>query len=219
MCAIALTFYALRYIEQKEFPCYLICVILASTFHLTALIMLPVYYIANVKLWKTQMWLLVLGMAILAFYADSVFNFLGEEIISHTIYSKYIERAHSYSGVNIYRVLVSFFPPLICFLFRNRLAELGERSIEICVSVSIINALYFTFSASLGGDLTGRLTEYFAFYNLLLYPYIFVKILPSRYATVSLPFYFLFYLGFFIYQMYVAWGGLKYTSTILGWDF
>ena len=52
--AIAIYLYSIQYIKQKKFIPYLLVILLASTFHKSMLIMIPVYFIARIPVdWKS----------------------------------------------------------------------------------------------------------------------------------------------------------------------
>jgi len=52
--AIAIFLFAIKFLKDKRFLPYLMIVILAATFHKSMLIMIPVYFIAHIKInWKT----------------------------------------------------------------------------------------------------------------------------------------------------------------------
>jgi len=62
---IAIFLYSLRFIEQKKIIKYMVCVLIAATFHLSALVYLPIYFIGAVKI-NFKRFLLISALAILS---------------------------------------------------------------------------------------------------------------------------------------------------------
>lgn len=110
--ATAIFFYAMQYIEKKQFKKYLLWILLASTIHLVALIYIPVYFIGRMKipLFKAVFFLGVLAAAL------PLLQRLIYYIIRLTKYSNYINSVYDTADkgfimplINILIVLLGYF--------------------------------------------------------------------------------------------------------------
>ncbi len=212
--AVCIMFYAFKFIVEKKPIKYYLCLAIASGFHLTALVMLPAYFFARLKTWRKSMVILLFVLAIACFFSESLFEIIDENILQDSVYAHYSESVTAAAGVNIFRVLVSFVPVALAFIYRKNM-DYDNMVLNACVNLSALNAIAFLFASTMGANLTGRLTEYYNIYNLLLYPYIFENALPIKYKKVIKPLFIIAYLFFFYYQMEIAWGGLPYESNYL----
>ena len=77
MIAISIFLFSIRYIEERKFAKYLLCMLVAIFIHTTALIMLPAYFVAHVKLSNWIYGALYL-IALVAFsFTQQIFDLLG----------------------------------------------------------------------------------------------------------------------------------------------
>ena len=78
--AIAIFLYSIEYIKKKKFIPYLLIILLASTFHKSMLIMIPVYFIARIAVnWKSLLTWSALAV-VASVLAWPLFNFVTKYI-------------------------------------------------------------------------------------------------------------------------------------------
>ena len=215
MIAIAICFYAVRYVIEKNIWKYVLLVLLAMSFHVTAAVMLIVPFVADAKPWSQKMWLFAIIAVVLVISAENIVRVFGSSILENTPYEQYVARALSRKGVTLPRALVAFVPVLLCFIYRREQEKLADRTMNVFFNISLINACWMAASTAFGGDLTGRLAEYFGTINVVLYPYIFQKLIRGRNKVAIRICFVVGYVLFYLYQMYIAWGGLNYGSDVL----
>ena len=215
MIAVAICFYAVRYLVEKKTWKYLLLVVLAMGFHVTAVVMLVLPLVVEIKPWSQRMWLLIVIAIVLIMASETLFKNLGNLVLANTAYDRYVERALNQKGVTISRALVAVVPILLCFVYRGKQKALEDRTLNIFFNISMINACWMIAATGFGGDLTGRISEYFSTINVVPYPCIFQKLISDRIRKVMKACFVLGYGLFYIYQMYIAWGGLNYESKIL----
>ncbi len=108
--AAAILFAGHRYMYDRKFWKYLLVVLAASAFHITALIMLPVYFIANKRI-SVKSILLILAMTIvLRLSYDYIFSLMS--FIKNTELTEY---DYMLTEVNIFRILVTLAPITLYF--------------------------------------------------------------------------------------------------------
>lgn len=216
--AVCICFYAFKFLVEKKPVKYYLLVLLAISFHLTAIVMLFAYFLVRSKPWSVKMWLIIIAASLACVFSESVFGFINDAFIEDSVYSHYSDMITSRSGVNILRVAVAFVPVILAFYCRKRIEAQNCKYINYCINLSVLNAMCFLFASTMGANLTGRIAEYFTIYNLILYPYLFTHALPKKEGSIIKIIFYLAFIFFFIYQMHISWGGLEYVSEVLGID-
>ena len=204
--ASAFLFWAIRYIINGNWKKYFLCVLIASTIHTSALIMIPFYFIAKSKPFgKKIMIFSVVIVSISILFLTFLTQFGG--VLNGTRYENYTTMVEGDDGVNILRVLVSAIPVIISFIFYKKFNE--DKDAKILINFSTINFLFY-FLAMRATDVA-RFCIFFDLYNLLLYPK-FLKIFNKKQNYL---FIFLLSICFFVY-MYLL---LPVDSNLLPYRF
>jgi len=129
-------------------------------------------------------------------------------------YGEYETAEYTVQKVNMLRIAVTGIPVVLCWLIRSN-PRLQGREMNFLVNACFFNFVFMAFG--LYGASYARFSLYFELYPLLIYPVIartgFLKEQDSK--IFSLLIYIVFSVYFF-YQIYGAWGGLLYTSKVLG---
>ncbi|WP_226667489.1 EpsG family protein [Metabacillus litoralis] len=164
--AASIIFWATKYLLVGKFKHYFLVVLFASTFHESALVLLPIYFIVRREAW-TKTTFLLLTLAILIVLGFDQFSKLLFSVLDNSQYGNYSDFAEG--GANKIRVLVDAVPIVIAYLGRHKLRELWPKS-DIIVNISIIGLL-FTIIATQNW-IFARFNIYFSLYNLILISWI-----------------------------------------------
>ena len=183
--AAAVLFLGHRYLLQRSFWKYLLVVLAAACFHLTAFVMLPVYFLVREKIdIKTISLVLLTG--------DVLFEIMG--FIKGRDQSEY---EYMTTDVNIFRILVAFAPLLLMVFARKRFLTDTENAFYVIMLV--INAV-FLFATS-GSAYLARIGIYTDVYATLAFPKL-LKVFQKRDRNV-LKFIILALYG--LYWFYEVW--------------
>lgn len=183
--ALCIIMYAYKYILDKKLIKYILLILLASIFHNTALIFIPMYFLRYLKFdWKTiVIYTLVTILVIVSF---SKFDFL----LSYTKYSIYFDTIYnvSYTESSIFNTIVRLVLLITCLFFKNKLLDdknttLLYHFITICTILQIVSLKFYFF---------GRLTTYFYVFYIYLIPIIFKNILKKLNINIRGIVYFCF---------------------------
>jgi len=109
--AIAVFMYSFKYIKQKELLKYLICIIVASLFHITAILLLPAYFLFKLNI-KDKYKIIIIGLTFVVFKVIN-FNNLIALIFKKFAFSFYVR--YFVSGVDLTQSVGSFLPILLSF--------------------------------------------------------------------------------------------------------
>ncbi|MEH7444051.1 EpsG family protein [Bacillus sp. JJ1122] len=186
----AIVFTATRFIISGNFIAYALVVLFASTFHESALILLPIYFLVRFKPWSkaTIMLLVVAVVIVIGFDQFSTILFSSLEETQYGHYKDFQE-----GGANVIRVAVFGAPLLVAFLGKEKLREIFPES-DYIVNMSLIGLVFMIVSTQ--NWIFARFSLYFTLYQLVLVAWI-VKLFKQKEQRLVylgiIVFYFLFY--------------------------
>ncbi len=157
--AISILLYAIKYVRKKEVWKFLSAVVIASMFHRTALVFIPVYFVRNVRI--TNKMVYIWGGLI------SIFLIFRKFILS-MILSFYTPGALDGKAGNGYIMLIFLIGlSLVAFYYRRALYRQSNKNI-LFVNMIFIATLIQTISTIYGN--VYRVTLYYAFAMIPLIP-------------------------------------------------
>ena len=201
---------------RRKFIPYAIIVCILSTIHISALILIPMYFIVTGEPWNKRT-MLFIGAIILAILFTSKFTGMLEEVVENTDYATSMEEfKETDDGTSIMRIIVESVPVIIAFLYRNRIKDKLTPIINLSINMSLVaSGLYVISKIARSGIMLGRLPIYFSLYNLILLPWLIKNIFNKEEERLIYYIMFVLYITYFYYQIAVAWDGLGYVSKLL----
>lgn len=195
---------------------YIIIVCILSTFHISAFVLIPVYFIVEDEPWSRKNMLFIIGIVIIILFAGKFTNLL-MDVVENTDYAVSINEVKDLDdGTNIIRVLIECVPTIMAFIYRKKIKDQLTPIIKISINMSVIaSGLYIVSFFIKSGILLGRFPIYFSMYNLILLPWLIKNIFEKKERDLITYLMIVLYFVFFYYQMCVAWGGLGYGSEML----
>lgn len=185
--AITVFLYAIRYVQERSFIKYLLCVLLATCFHYSALILIFVYFIREVRL-PGYLWVLLLLMTF-ALQFTGVFRTLLNQFIAHIPYygSGYSTKGDVYVSADTLGlgILYKFLVALTVAVFYKRLDSPFYATLFLMGAV--LNNLFF------GMALFERISNYLLFTNVIVFAHLvnrpFLRQVKYVLVSVSLLYY------------------------------
>lgn len=202
--AVSMIFAATNLLLKKRYVPYVAIILLATTFHASAFIMLPVIFVVQGRAWNLKS--IAMLLAVLAVTSSS--NLLNElllGIMENSQYSNDVDALMSTGGTNPFRVAVFAIPPLMALLFRNQINRLNIPIINLSVNMSIVSFGVFIISMFTSGIYIGRMPIYFSLYNYLLLPWVIERFFEKRSSKLIYLIAICCYMVFYYYQMHVIW--------------
>lgn len=171
---VAILFLCNGFIKDGKFFKFAVIVLLLSTVHYTALMMLPIYFVARSKPWQMRIFFFIIAIVLVCIFADPLFAGLEDTVLSGTAYEGATAQFAEDDGVNPLRALFFAIFPLVAFIRKKSLEEHYESDpmLPIAVNMSLIAAALNVVGIFTSGILIGRLPIYCSVYNMLLIPYI-----------------------------------------------
>lgn len=191
---------------QKKYVPLLIVVVLASLFHQSALMMIPVFLIAIGTPWNKRTTILIIGMLVAVIFIDVFTSWLGDSL-QDTQYSNAMDFIISDEddGTNPLRAAFFSLPAIISFFGRKKIKEFDSPVVSMCTNMSIITAVLYLISTFTSGITLGRLPIYTALYSYILLPWELEHIVSPKYRSPIKIGVVLLFLFFYYYQMHIAW--------------
>lgn len=163
--AAAILFVFNNLLIKGKFKLYLLTVLLVSTIHASALIMIPVYFIVREEAWSRK----VIIMSLLAGIGVVFYNFLSPllfKLLESTQYAGYAQ--FNEGGSSFTRVIVNMVPVILAYIKRKGLKENWKES-NIFTNMAILNVIFV--ALGLFNWIFNRFTIYMQLYNFILISY------------------------------------------------
>lgn len=136
--SVMLIFYAFEYVENKKLLRYVIFVLLAASFHVTAIVMLPFYWILNVK-WKLSVYCVAaLVLAPVNLFYSEVMTWIYQNFMPRYLNTNYATRE---LGWNIRYVAVMVITLLITLIYEKK-SEKDTTIFRNCMMISNLMVLF-----------------------------------------------------------------------------
>ncbi len=136
--AVMLVFWGFSYIKSHEFLKYLGCVLIATTFHFTAIIMLPFYWILGKK-WKSTAFIMV-AIILLPFnlFYTEIMTWLFATFLPRYLNTNYTTRGFGVSALFLGLILL----PLLISILYEKVCEEEHTIFKNCMYFSSILVLF-----------------------------------------------------------------------------
>lgn len=206
--ASAIIFVGYIFIIDGKFKYWCVTVFFASLFHMTAWVILPIYFLARRKADLKQVLLCaVFSIVLLSFY-DVVWGLV--ETLKGDVNENSEYASH---GVNIFRVLCAWVPVILYISCRDKDLILSNKD-NVFINISILNASLMTIASN--SAYLGRVCLYTNIFNVIAIPIIIdnIKIKNKNAVYFAL---FIFYFVFWVYSLKVS-VALDYHSLFELWD-
>ena len=195
-------------LHRRWLPLILV-ILLASTIHGSALIMLPIVFIVQGKAlnWKT-VWT-VAAMLLVVLMIDRFTPFLND-LLAETQYNDMINNEIWVvdDGTNIIRVLVYSVPALLAIVGRKYVWAADDPVINLCVNCSLITMGIYLVASVSSGIYIGRLPIYTTLMGYISMPWLIDHMFERRSAQLVNGMMVLFFIAFFYFQMHFTWAML-----------
>ena len=159
--AVTMIFACFDWIVEKNYVPLICVILLASTIHGSALLMLPIIFVVQGEAWNKKTILVIIVAMIIITYIDQ-FTPLLDNMLAETQYSDMItnEIWTNDNGTNAIRVLVYSVPALMSFVGRKYVKAANNQMINVCVNCSIITMALYLVAMVSSGLYVGRLPIY-----------------------------------------------------------
>lgn len=205
----AMFFAAFRLVVEKKFIKFLLLVFVMCFIHSTAIILIPIYFIVNMKNWDIGIsTCIIVTMAIVLIFSGKVNVWIDDAFSDYD----YLNAVQDDDGVNILRVAVSLVTPVLAYIYRKDIARYNNPYINVMVNFSLITAGLYAVGYVTSGIYIGRLPIYTELFNILLLPFIICCVSSKKIRPILIFCSIVGYLLFFYLQ--TKDGSMYYTTDL-----
>lgn len=202
---VAILFACIGLILKKKYVPLIVIILLLSTIHATALLMLPMIFIVQGKAWNKKTFFLTIVIILSITFVDQ-FTDLITNFMENTQYSGEVEQYLNTDGTSIQRILVYSIPALLSMIFKKYIDEANDPVINLSSNLCLISALSYILSGFTSGLFLGRIPIYFSLYSYILIPWIIEKVFTDKSVKIVYIAMVCFYILYYYYQVHVIWG-------------
>lgn len=205
--AVVMVYAATPLILRKKYISSIIIILLASTIHQSALLMIPVIFIIQGKAWNKKTIICILASLAALVFVDQFTNIL-DSLLAETQYVNVVSDYKSWNddGTNPIRVLVYSIPMILSLVGLKYIREEDNPVINMTVNASIITTGLLIISAGTSGIFLGRLPIFTSLWaQCILLPWEIEHMFTLESARIVKFAAVICYCMFFYYQLHFAW--------------
>lgn len=194
------------YLNKKYIPSILL-ILLASTIHGSAILMIPLLFILQGKAWNKKTILCIALCGVIVLSLNQFTNVL-DVLLADTQYKNVVSDWKEFQddGMSPIRVLVYAVPMILSVIGLPYIRNAENKVIDFCTNASIITVLLGIIAMGTSGIFIGRLPIYVSLYaNGILLPWEIENIFTKDSARLIKIIAVIFYSLFFFYQMHFSW--------------
>lgn len=207
--AVTIIFAATTWIIEKKYLRTILVILFASSFHQSALLMIPVIFIVQGEALNSRM-LTVFVVFMISVIFVSAFTDILDSGLQETQYSNmvtdYTEGEFTFDdGTNPLRVLVYSIPLLLFLVLKIRGCKTVPKIINLSVNMSLFSVGFYLISMATSGIFIGRIPIYFSLYNYILIPWELKKLFVKSQTRIVVGLTMTLYLIFSLVQYHGVW--------------
>lgn len=200
--AMAIGFWAFRFLIQKKKIKFIIFIVLASTIHPYILFYLIALFLGD-DVWSKKISLILLSTLVVGFFFEKFVSFSIQ--LNSSLGNNYdVEYFENKSGMNIIRVLVYSAVPIMSFLLKSKINNYNNSLLNLCINMSIISFSFMVIGFFGAANMFGRLGNYFEPFTYLSMPFLINHFMTDKVKSPIKFFTIIFYMIYFYYQFAVV---------------
>lgn len=203
---VTIIFACFEWLLQKKHLHMIVMLLLFSTFHESALLMIPIIFIVQGEAWNIKTILMLCVTIVVVVFIDR-FTPILNDMLQDTNYDKALSEAvlSQDDGTNVIRVLVYSVPALLSLFGLRYVRAANDPVINLSVNCSVVTMALYLVSMVTSGIYIGRLPIYTTLQGYIAVPWLINNIFERKSAKlITYAMVFLF-CAFYYYQMFIAW--------------
>ncbi|MDT2747772.1 EpsG family protein [Vagococcus fluvialis] len=180
---VSFLFYSVKFIFEKRLIPFVLTVLVASLFHMTALFFIPFYWLCRIKYRSFTYLILMIASVCISFLTPTLIRIIAKLVPKVASYINYDVQGASAN----FTIIFTFCAFVVAILLKEKIEKIEKNSIIY------INFVFFAFCLSLlsiNNIIFFRLASYFYIFIILLLPLLFYsldkKLKPITYFLSSL---------------------------------
>lgn len=204
--AVCMTFAAFDMLVRRQYIRFSLVVLLASTIHGSAVLMLPFAFVMIGPAMNRKTLLMIGGVTLMIPFIDMLMPFV-EDFLMDTQYDDMMtgEIWANDDGTNLIRVVVYSAPALVAVLGWRYIKNNQDPGINMCINASLITMAVYLVSSVTSGIYIGRIPIYTTLHGYMVLPWLIDQIFEKASARLIKLLMVICYVGFYYYQMEIIW--------------
>lgn len=204
--AVTLMFACFGWLVRKKYVSMILAILFISSFHQSALLMIPIVFIVQGEAWNNKTILMLMVTVVVVAFVDR-FTPILNDMLQNTNYDTALgeEVLSLDNGTNALRVLVYSVPALMSLVGMRYVRAANNPVINVSVNCSIVTMALYLVSMVTSGIFIGRLPIYTTLQGYIAMPWLIDNIFETRSAKLVTGMMVLLFCGFYYYQMFIAW--------------
>lgn len=204
--AVTMIFAGFGLLLEKKYAALICLILIASTIHGSALIMLPVVFIIRGKAFNKRTMIFIVAIVAAILLLDRLTPVMNN-LLADTQYSDMMtnEIWLNDDGTNMMRVLVYSVPAIMAVIGRKYVKVADDPVINLCVNASILTSFWYLAAAFSSGIYVGRLPIFISLSGNICLPWLIDNMFTKGSARLVKIAMIIGYLAFFYYQMHITW--------------
>lgn len=205
--AVTIIFAGFKHLVNKNYIQMILLILIASVFHGSALLMIPIVFVVQGDAWNLKTVLLLFATVVAVAYFDQ-FTPILNELLQETQYDDVMNNEiwATDDGTNIIRVAVYSVPAVLSLLGLKYVRAANNPIMNICINCSIVTMALYLVAAVSSGIYIGRMPIYTTLQGYIALPWMIDQIFEKRSARMVRYLMYGAYLAFFYFQMHFTWG-------------
>lgn len=166
--AMAIIFYAFKYIKENKKISYILFCIIATFIHSSALFMIPLIFVINMKLSNRKKIIAVIILLV----CEPIIGSLVKFVIDQTKYAWYYTSRYNTGETSLILIATNLIIFILNIFYYSK-GKNKDKEFNILSNINFIGICIMILSASI--PLINRLVRYFTIFQILLIPKIFEK--------------------------------------------
>ena len=204
--AVTVIFACFGWLVRKKYIPLILVILGISTFHQSALLMIPIVFVVQGQVWNYKTILMMIATVVVVFFVDR-FTPLLNDMLQNTNYDTALgeEVLSADDGTNAVRVLVYSVPALLSLVGIRAIRRANDPVINVSANCAIVTMALYLVSMVTSGIYIGRLPIYTTLQGYIAVPWLIDHIFERRSAKVVAGMMVLLFCAFFYYQMFLTW--------------
>lgn len=204
--AVCITLLCFGLILRKKYILAICLILLASTIHGSALLMLPLIFVVQGKAWNKRTLLMMIGVGVAILFIDQ-FTTLLDTMLAETQYSDMVtnEIWINDNGTNILRVLFYSIPAALSLIGKRYVDKENSPVVNMCVNYACCTCFIYFLSAFTSGIYIGRIPIFVTLPGYAVCPWLIDHMFTKESAQFVKLIFIGVFLVFFYYQMHFTW--------------
>lgn len=191
--ASAVAFLSLPYLKQRKLIKYLIVILLATLIHTSSIVLVALYFIADMKPWSGKFVAVSAAFVVLML----VFNTIAPTLLNTLNMNEY-DATIGTTSVKLITVLVAFLPLIFAFFTRSYYPE-SDRFMNTCINFTLIYAMIYL--VALRNVYVARFAIFFQPWIIMYYTKAMTYLRKNNLSTLT---YYLLVVGYGAIEIYFS---------------